>query len=185
MADTERLPPPTGRTKDQDAAITAFVASRGGPPFGPFGPLLHSPELMTRAEQMGQYLRYHSALAPPLSELAILITSRIWNQGVEWSIHAPVAINAGVPAAAVDAIGKGHKPKSLSGDQAVVYDFCTELHRDKTVSDKTFARAKAAFGEKGLMDLAGICGYYTLLAMAMNVAGTPPTDPKGPALPKL
>lgn len=169
----------------QRDAAQAFEAARKRPVFGPFEPLLHSPELMLHAQAMGEYLRYRSALPQRLSELAILITSRVWNQPVEWEIHHPIAISQGVPAAVLDAVAHGRRPEGMTADEAVVHDFLTELHRDKAVSDATYDRAKAAFGEQGVIDLTGIGGYYALLAMAMNVARTPPTDPGGARLPDL
>ena len=183
---TERLPPPRDEalTADQKTAIKVFGLARGGPPFGPFSTMLPSPELMLRASALGEYLRYRTELPPRLSELAILITARIWNQPVEWQIHHPIALQAGVSPQTIDAICNGGTPEGLTTEEQALYDFCTQLHRTRKVDDATYAAALAAFGEKGVLDLAGICGYYTLLAMAMNVAGTPAAA-DGPTLPPL
>jgi 4-carboxymuconolactone decarboxylase len=171
----DRMPPLEAQqqTAAQKAASDEFQATRKTPVFGPFTPLLRSPELMTAANHMGDYLRYRSSLPPRLSELAILIVSREWNQSVEWSIHQPVALKSGVSQSTVDAIAARTPPKSLTTEEQIVYDLLTELHRDRAVTDATYGRARAAFGEQGVVDLTGIAGYYTLLAMTMNVARTP------------
>lgn len=181
----DRLPPiPVERqTAEQRAAAEAFLETRKVEVFGPFTPLLRSPELMLSAKTMGDYLRYRSSLPSRLSELAILIIAREWNQPVEWEIHQPIALSAGLPKAVVDAIAARRRPAVMAEDEAVVFDFLTELNRDRHVSDAAYARALKAFGETGVVDLTGIAGYYTLLAMTMNVARTPTTVPDGPRLP--
>ena len=139
----------------------------------PFIPLLRSPELMTHAQRMGEYLRFRSAIGKRLSELAILVTARQWSQPVEWAIHAPIAVNVGIDPRTVEAIEHGRRPAQMSAEEAAVHDFCVELHRDKGVSDATWARAIERLGEKGVVDLIGINGYYALLSMVMNAARTP------------
>ena len=143
-------------------------ALRGVEPFGPFVDLLVSPELMTRVGALGEYLRYRSALAPRLSELAILVTAAAWQQTFEWEIHAPIALKEGIPQATLDALWSGAMPRNLEPDQQALYDLCTELHRDHLVTPATHDRAVAALGERGAMDAIGICGYYALLAMVLN-----------------
>jgi 4-carboxymuconolactone decarboxylase len=150
--------------------------------FGPFRPLLWSPELMLRASAMGDYLRYQSAFPPHLSEFIILVTSRLWSQQYEWSLHGPIALKAGVDASVIDAIAEGRRPAPMSQEQEILYDFSTELIESGSVSDETYSRALARFGEKGVIDAAGITGYYTFLAMILNTARTSP-EPGGPRLP--
>jgi len=101
------------------------------------------------------------------------VIAREWNQAVEWAIHMPIAVRAGIAEAIVAAVAAGRRPDGMSDDEALVHDFCIELARDKGVSQALFERTVARFGEQGAVDLAGINGYYTLLAMVMNVAGTP------------
>jgi 4-carboxymuconolactone decarboxylase len=171
----ERLPPlPSERLTDAQRVVADAIA-RGprGAVYGPFVPLLRSPELADCAQRMGEYLRYRSAIGTRLSELAILAIAREWNQTVEWSIHMPIAERAGISRATIAAVAAGRRPEGMDDDEATVHDFCIELARDKGVSDATYERAAARFGEQGVVDLAGINGYYTLLAMVMNVAGTP------------
>jgi 4-carboxymuconolactone decarboxylase len=108
-----------------------------------------------------------------LSELAILIVAREWTQDYEWHVHYPIALKAGIQPQVLEAIADGRRPSSMSDDEQIVYDFLTELNRNKRVSDATFERADRRFGNKGVVDLAGIDGYYTLLAMQLNVARYP------------
>jgi 4-carboxymuconolactone decarboxylase len=135
-------------------------------------PLLRSPELLEHTQRLGEYLRYRSALGTKLSELAILLVARHWSQDVEWAIHAPIAGRVGIARDAIDAIAVGATPKRMDEDEAVVHAFCSELQATQAVSDATFERARARFGEQGVVDLLGLCGYYTLLAMVMNGART-------------
>lgn len=169
---SDRLPtiPPDSYTPDQKKAADDFMAVRKQPVFGPFEPLMHSPQVMTLARSTGDYLRFNSALGNTLSELVILITAREWTQDFEWNFHYPIAIKAGIKAGVADAIRDGRRPTGMTEDEEIVYDFSTELHKNKRVSDSTFARADKRFGKKGVVDLTGINAYYTLLAMQLNVA---------------
>ena len=168
----DRLPkiPPEKYSDEQRKAADEFLEARKTPVFGPFDPLMHSPRLMNQARSMGDYLRYNSAIGNTLSELAILITAREWTQDYEWYVHAPIALKAGISSDVVNAISEGRRPASMSDDEDIVYEFTTELHRNKRVSDRTFERAEKRFGKKGVVDLTGISGYYTLLAMQLNAA---------------
>jgi 4-carboxymuconolactone decarboxylase len=167
----------------QRAAAQAIIDGPRGALYGPFVPLLRSPELMENAQRMGEYLRYRSAIGTRLSELAILVTARQWNQQVEWAIHAPIAARSGIRADVVNAIAARRKPLALQDDEAAVYEFCIELHQLKRVTDQTYARALALFGEHGVVDLMGINGYYTFLAMVMNTAQTAAPPSPGWTLP--
>src|SRR6266403_796401 len=133
----DRLPQiPAGALTDaQRKAIAEFKAARSADISGPFVPLLRSPEVMTRAREMGDYLRYKSALPPRLSEFVILIVSRQWTQQYEWSIHAPIALQAGVAAQTIQAIADGRRPEHMTDDEDVVYTLCDELLRTQSVSD--------------------------------------------------
>ncbi|MET0265549.1 MAG: carboxymuconolactone decarboxylase family protein, partial [Duganella sp.] len=135
-------------------------------------------ELMAAAQRMGEYLRYRSAIGTRLTELAILVTARHWSQQVEWAIHAPIARDYGISEAVIDAIAERRAPPALLPDDQLVISFCTQLHQHQRVDDATYAAALAAFGEHGVVDLMGINGYYTFLAMVMNAAQTavPQTD---------
>ena len=183
----DRMPPlPAEKlTEAQKKASVEFEAARKVPVFGPFVPLLRSPEFMLAASNMGLYLRYRTSLPLKINEFVILITSREWSQQVEWEIHYPIAIKAGLQKEFADAIGEGRRPDNMPEDEQVAYDFSTELHRNKSVSDATFAKALAKFGEQGVTDMAGTNGYYTLLAMSMNAARTAGAKGEKAILPTL
>lgn len=165
-------------------AIEAFQQLRQTEIFGPFIPLLWSPEVMVRTAALGEYLRERSAFPPHLSEFMILIAARHWTQHYEWSLHCPIAISAGVDPQIVDAIAAGRRPAVMSEEQGILYDFCTELVTTRGVSDATYGRARAAFGEQGVVEAVVIVGYYSMLAMLLNTARTPP-EPDGPTLQPL
>jgi 4-carboxymuconolactone decarboxylase len=168
----ERLPtiPPSQYSDEQKKAAEDFLVARKVPVFGPFEPLMHSPQVMSQARAMGDYLRYNSAIGNTLSELAILVTAREWTQDYEWYVHHPIALKMGIKPEIAAAIADGRRPVGMSEDEEIVYDFSTELHRNKRVSDRTFERAEKRFGKKGVVDLTGINSYYALLAMQLNVA---------------
>ena len=167
-----RLPtiPPASYSPEQKQAAMDFETARKVPVFGPFEPLMYSPQVMSQARAMGDYLRYKSAIGTTLSELAILVTAREWTQDYEWYVHHPIALKAGIKPAIADAIADGRRPEGMSDDEETVYEFSMELHRTKRVSDVTFARAEKRFGKQGVVDLTGINAYYTLLAMQLNMA---------------
>lgn len=172
FAASDRLPtiPPAQYTPEQQQAAAAFEAARHGKVFGPFEPLMHSPEVMTLSRSMGDYLRFKSAIGTTLSELVILVVAREWTQDFEWWYHYPIALKAGISKEVADAIGDGRRPTGMSADEEMIYEFTTELLKNKRVSDATFNRAKARFGDKGVVDLTGVAGYYTFLAMQLNAA---------------
>jgi 4-carboxymuconolactone decarboxylase len=180
----ERLPPipPDKLTEAQVKAIEEFKAARSADVTGPFVPLLRSPEAMNRVRALGDYLRFRSALPPRLSEFVILLTARQWTQRYEWGAHAPLARQAGVSDATIAAIAEGRRPERMTEDEEVLYALHDELRRTGGVSDATYVKAVARFGEKGVVDAVGITGYYTLLAMVLNVARTPASDAVTPAL---
>ncbi len=181
-----RLPtiPPDQYSETQKKAAEDFVAARKVPVFGPFEPLMYSPEVMSQARAMGDYLRYKSGIGNTLSELVILVTAREWTQDYEWYVHAPIALKMGIRPEIVEAIRDGRRPAGMSDDEEIVYDFSSELHRNKRVSNRTYARAEKRFGRPAVVDLVGINAYYTLLAMQLNAARyAMPKD--GTPLPRL
>lgn len=184
---TDRLPPlpPEQWSDAQHAAADEVLRGPRGRLLAPFVPLLRSPELMTHAQRLGEYLRWRNVLGQRLTELAILVTARQWSQPVEWAIHAPIAKQAGIAGEMIAAIAEGRRPAQLDDDEAVVYDFSVELHRDQAVGDATWQRAIERFGERGVVELIGVLGYYTFLSMVMNAARTPAPASEAPALKPL
>jgi 4-carboxymuconolactone decarboxylase len=160
--------PRTELTAEQQRAVEEFKALRGVEPFGPFIDLLASPELMTRVGALGEYLRYRSALPPRLSELAILITAAHWRQQFEWDIHVPIALDAGLSQAIVDAVWAHIPPPGLDREQQALYELCIALHRDRAVPPSLREQTQAVLGEQATIDAIAICGYYALLAMVLN-----------------
>lgn len=169
---------PLNESEMNEAQLKAARDLASGPrgklnPDGPNALLLRSPDLMSRTQRVGEYLRYNTSLPTRLNEFAILITARQWNAQVEWLAHHPLALKAGIaPAVAAD-LAQGKPPTAMKDDEAIVYRFCKELHETKTVSDATFKAAVEKFGENGVIDLIGVTGYYTMLAMVLNVAQQP------------
>jgi len=174
----DRMPPiPADRLTDaQKKAIEEFKAARSADISGPFVAMLRSPEVMSRARAMGDYLRFKSALPPRLSEFVILMTARRWTQQYEWNAHQPLALRAGVKPDVVAALAEGRRPERMTEEEDTLYTLCDELQRNQSVSDATYARAVARFGENGVIDTIGLTGYYTLLSMVMNTARTPLPD---------
>ena len=182
----DRLPeiPPEKQTDAQKEASKAFLEDRKTPVFGPFVPLLRSPELMLQAMKMGDHLRYHNSLPQKINEFVILITAREWTQQLEWQIHYPIAVKAGLAQSKADELALGRRPSGMDEAEEIAWEFSTQLHRTKKVDDRIWARAVAKFGEQGVIDMAGTNGYYDFLAMSMNAAQTAP-DPSKPLLPIL
>ena len=181
-----RLPnvPSSQYTPEQKKAAEDFLAERKVPISGPFEVMMHSPHVMSLARGMGDYLRFKSGIGNTLSELAILVTARAWSQDYEWFAHAPIAAKAGIKPEIIDAIRNGQHPVGMSDDEDIVYEFSTELQRDKRFSDATFARAERRFGKPAVVDMIGINGYYTFLAMQLNSARFPLPD-GGTRLPRF
>jgi 4-carboxymuconolactone decarboxylase len=152
---------------------------------GPFNVLLRSPEMGDLAQQFGASMRFHSTIPPKLNELAIIITARHWTSNYEWYAHRRAAQQAGLSQAVIDAIAAGRRPAAMQPDEQAVYDFCTELLTNKQVSDRTFQAAKDRFGERGVVDLIGVSGYYGLVSMLLNVDRYPLPEGVQPELKPL
>ncbi len=191
---TSRMPPvaPEDYTPGQKQAYDEFYATRGkhlgGAPqpgsfAGPWGVFIRSPELMSLTQKMGEYLRYRCAISGRLSELAILLVARHWSADFEWYAHAKIALKEGIAQDVVDAIREARRPEGLNEEEQIVYDYVSEILNTRRVSDTTYERAKKLFGERGLVDICGVTGYYSLLAMTMNVARV--DTPDGSRLPRL
>ena len=180
--------PPLSRetmTPAQRTAAEAIAAGPRGGSRGPFQAWLRSPELADRLQRVGEYLRFSSAVPRRLNELAILITARAWDAQFEWWAHHRLALEAGLdPAVAAD-IAEGRRPAAMQPDEAVVYDFCTELRATRRVGDATLAAAIELLGEQGVVDLIGVSGYYDVVSMTLNVAEVALPDGVEPPLKPL
>ena len=180
----DRMPPLAAEAMSEEEAQAAAELAAGprGGVRGPFIPLLRSPELMSRLQKVGEVLRYRSSLAPKLNELVMLIVAREWTQQFEWQVHLPLAVEAGLKPEIAEAVAEGRRPRGMAEDEALAWDFCNELMRTHGVSDATYADAVALLGERGLIDLLGLVGYFTTVSMVMNVAHTPPLQDKSDRL---
>lgn len=190
MSLDDRLPPLPYEQLDaaQRAAADALIAGPRKAVKGPFIPLLRSPVLLDRVQRVGEYLRFDSALPTRLNEFATLIVARALTQQFEWAIHAAAAARAGTSTESIAALREGRRPTDMSDDEALVHDFCTELLRHHGVCDATYAAALARFGERGVVDLTGLVGYFLMVCLVLNVAHTPPEPGSGieplPPLPR-
>ena len=147
---------------------------------GPFNAWMRSPEVGMRLQAVGEQIRFKSSIAKHLNEFAILIVAREWTSQYEWYAHYPLAMKAGLDPKIAEDLAAGKRPANMKEDEAAVYDFCTQLHRTKKVDDATFARARALFGEQGVIDLIAVSGYYVAVAMTLNVADVPVPDGSKP-----
>lgn len=180
---TQRFTPSTIETVAPDARALAEkimkVSSVGLA--GPYNPLLRSPVLGQRMFDLLDYLRWNSSVPTRLNEFAILIVGRQWRSQVEWYSHGPIALKAGLSQKVIDELRQNKRPVSMQADEAVVYDFVTELTTTQKVSDATFARAKTLLGEQGVVDLTTTAGTYVSIAMLIAMAQEMP--PAGKELP--
>ncbi len=146
---------------------------------GPFIALLRSPALMARLQKVGEFLRFESSLSRRVNEFATLVVARQWTQQFEWFTHVPLALQAGTSPHTVAALQQGRRPPTMSAEEALVYDFVTELAVNKGVSDATYADSVNAFGEAGVVELTSLVGYFVMISMVLNVAGTPAEHVEG------
>jgi 4-carboxymuconolactone decarboxylase len=137
---------------------------------GPYNPLMRSPVLGQRLFDLFHYLRWETSVPIKLNELAILIIGRQWRSQVEWFAHAPLAAKAGLSADIIAELKEGKRPSKMAEDEAVVYDFVTELTTTQKVSDETYARAKKAFNDQQIVDLTAVAGNYVMVAMVLAMA---------------
>jgi 4-carboxymuconolactone decarboxylase len=158
---------------EQKKVHAAVLAGPRGRIAGPIKVWLNNPGLAEHAQALGAYCRFNSSLPPRLSELAICMTGAFWKANSEWFAHAPLAVKAGIDAAAVEAIRTGGTPKFTKADEQAIYDFTRELLTTRRVSAATFARASKELGETGVIDLVGIVGYYGLVSLTLNAFELP------------
>ena len=171
----ERLPMPASAemTAEQREAADALIAGPRKGVYGPFLPLLRSPQLLDRVARVGEYLRFESVLDARIREFATCVAARHVSNQFEWLMHAPLAIKAGVPEAAIEALRAGARPKGLAADEEAALDFASELLHTHGTSEPTYNAALAAFGEQGVVELATLIGYFVMVSWLMNVAHTP------------
>jgi 4-carboxymuconolactone decarboxylase len=170
----------------QSEVFNRIATGARGRVSGPFLALLHSPVLAGLVEQLGVYLRFRSAVPERTRELAILVVARHWHCGYEWAAHAPLAERLGVSHEALTRFGNGEK---LGGDESeletIVVQYCETLLSQGRVNDELYDRTRGLLGEQGIVDLTGLVGYYSLLALTLNGHDVaPPADADIPWAPR-
>ena len=172
-------------TSAQKTMIDHLLSGPRASANGPFNVLLRSPEMGDLAQQFGASTRFTSSLPQRLYELAILVTARYWTSQYEWQAHHRSALQAGLSPAIADAIAEGRRPAVMQKDEEAVYNFASELLTTKQVSDATFTAAKTAFGERGVVDLIGVIGWYNTVSMLLNTDRYPVAEGTQPELKAL
>ena len=165
---------------EQKAVWDEVVAGPRKKMHGPFFIWLHSPELLSRGQRLGLYARFESNLPQRLSELCILIMAAHWKASGEWIDHAPIARELGIDATALEAVLKGQPAKFKQNDEVVTYEFAQELLQTRDVSDLTYQRAKDVLGERGVIDVVAVLGYYSMIVMSMKAFAMKPEDEVDP-----
>jgi 4-carboxymuconolactone decarboxylase len=177
------LPSPDTLNDEQRRVYDRVVSGPRGRMEGPLRAALHNPALADCWQALGALLRYHTTLTPRQSEIAILVTGRACQSPFEWYAHRRESEKIGIEANIIEAILAQHEPTFASADEALVYRFALELNRSKSVSDSTYAQALTRFGERTLVELTALVGYYTLVAMTLNAHEIPLPDGVTPAFP--
>lgn len=183
-----RFPELTPETmNDEQRAVAEAIQSgpRGSGLRGPFNALLRSPQLCDLVQRVGAYVRFGSSIPRALNELAICMAGRKWGAQYEFYAHRRLGIEAGLNPAILDAVAEGHRPADMSADEILVYEFVTDLLSTGQVSDARYGAVLERFGERGVMDLVGAVGYYSLVSMVLNVAQVPLPDGETPPLKPL
>ena len=175
MSET-RFPPLTAEqmTDEQRTVVDAIQSGpRGAGLRGPFNALLRSPVLCDLVQRVGAYVRFGTSLPAPLNELAICMAGRKWGAQYEFYAHRKLGIDAGLNPAILDGVAAGRRPADMTGDETLVYEFVTDLLSTGQVADARYGAVMDRFGERGVMDLVGAVGYYSLVSMVLNVAQVP------------
>jgi len=173
-----------GLTAEQKTMVNDLLAGKRMSLNGPFNALLRSPEMGNLSQKLGEYLRFRTSVPRRLNEMAILLTARWWSSQYEWSAHKPLALDAGLNASVIDDIQAERRPTRMQPDETVVYDFCSELREHRRVSDSTFKAAANALGERGVIDLVALMGYYDSVSMVLNVDRYPLPEGAQPPFPE-
>ena len=187
MSET-RFPPLTAEqmTDEQRAVVDAIQSGpRGAGLRGPFDALLRSPALCDVVQRVGAYVRFGTSLPAALNELAICMAGRKWGAQYEFYAHRRLGIDAGLNPAILDAVALGRRPADMTADETIVYEFVTDLLSTGHVSAPRYAAAMDRFGERGIMDMVGAVGYYSLVSMVLNVAQVPLPEGEEPPLKTL
>ena len=168
--------PPYETMTDEQRRVVDDIVARMGRLGGPYPAMIHSPRLTDLAQQMGKFIRGETTLPQRLTELGIVTIARLWSAQIEWYAHAPLARKAGIDGKILDAIARRETPEFVNQDEKLVYEFSRELNQNKQVSDATYEAAIKEFGPQGVVELVGLLGFYTLVAMTLNTFELLPPD---------
>ena len=171
-------------TEEQKEIHDTIVSGPRGHVVGPLRIWLNNPGLARSAQTVGEYARYGTSLSKGLSELAIITTGRVWSSAFEWEHHAPLAIEGGIDPENVNIISMGQRPNFTKAEEEAVFDFAAEANILKNVSDNTYNNLVNILNETAAIDIVGICGYYSIISMTLNVFKVPSNTDKWP-LPEI
>ena len=173
---------PGEMSAEQRAIYDESIASKRGSPPPPMMAWLASPEMARHATRLGAFLRYDTSLTPALSELAILVTARHWTAQFEWYAHKKMALDGGLDPKIIDAIRDRRTPTFDDPKAQVIYDVARSLHEAKGLPQPLFDEAMRLLGERGLVEVIGLCGYYTMVSMTLNAYQFPLPEGAAPEL---
>lgn len=170
MPISSRLSPLSAQTMtpEQQRVLADILAGPRGNLDGPFLAWIHSPALADHAQRLGAFCRYGTRLQLRLTELAILTTAAWWRSQAEWQIHEPIARTAGLADAVIEALRQGTAPCFETPEETCVYAIGTALYETRRVPENLYRQGVALFGEAGMVELIGVYGYYSLVAMTLN-----------------
>lgn len=164
-----RLSLPQNPSPEQAEVIAEVISGKRGHVPGPMIGWLPNPELARRAQRLGELLRYETSLEPALSELAILICGRHWTSHYEWTAHKRIALEAGLdPQTIADIAANKSMPFLRNPREQAVHQVATTLLAQTKLGDALYAHGITVLGERGMVDLVGILGYYSLVALTLN-----------------
>ncbi|WP_426135427.1 carboxymuconolactone decarboxylase family protein [Pseudomonas sp. PWP3-1b2] len=161
---------------EQHEVLNEILRGPRGNLDGPFLAWIHSPKFADHAQRLGAFCRYDTSLETRLSELAILTTAALWQSQAEWMIHEPIGLKSGLTEEVLSQIRNGESPRFLKTDEGLIYRFVTDLYTRRRVGDDLYCEAVELLGEAGVVELTGILGYYSLVAMTLNVFAVAPDD---------
>ena len=174
-----RLPNMTDRDEVPGELTDAYdrvAALRNGAVSGPYSVLLHSPELAEQAAALGQYVRWNSDLTPAQRETAIVTAARQLDARLIWGAHVRLAREAGVREEVIEAIGQRADLGELAEDEAVIVRYVRELLHGNRVTNRAFEALRAVIGDRGIVDLTGLIGYYALVGFTLNAFEIEPAE---------
>jgi len=162
-----QLPALSEMSPEQRRALDEAAAGLRGHAPAPMTAWIRDPELARRAQKLGEFIRFEMSLPARLRELAILVVARYWSAHHEWRVHKKIALEAGISAAIAADIAARRSPAFTDAEESVVYEIATSLLEKRAVSEELYQEGARALGEKGIVELVGVLGYYTLVSMTL------------------